>query len=122
MNYVSIYLCLAWNYKLAQATHFAFCNSLSTLVTWNHGRRRLQVVSSLALANLETHLVPSWRPWFQVTSVESELQKVCCLSTTNNHTCTTRTRHTPNKRNARKHVESSKKFHLFCRWTEQQEA
>ena len=20
------------------ATHFAFCNSLSTLVTWNHGR------------------------------------------------------------------------------------
>ncbi len=27
----------------AQATHFAFCNSLSTLVTWNHGfvgRRR----------------------------------------------------------------------------------
>ena len=33
--------CVLWPW--AQATHFAFCNSLSTLVTWNHGfvgRRR----------------------------------------------------------------------------------
>ena len=35
---ISMCTCVLWS--RAQATHFAFCNSLSTLVTWNHGRRR----------------------------------------------------------------------------------
>ncbi len=65
---------------------------------------------------------------FMAAMVPKRVLKASCgmqselLEPTHNHTLSLHEQDAHKKKQARRHVESLNKFHLFCRWTEQQEA